>query len=216
MKKLTKELIVFENDQIIIVNKPSGILTQPDTKSKEDLLAIVSAYLGRPAYITHRIDRPASGLIIYAKSQKAANDISAHFRGKTIRKEYLVLIEKNGDLLPVGQLEHLLKKNGRNNKSYIDPAGKKAILQYEILHTLQNYFLVKVILKTGRHHQIRAQFAAEGFFIKGDNKYGAKRNNRDRSIHLHAWKIALPNLPTFIGSLPQEDPLWNVVQDLLK
>ncbi len=216
MKKLTKEYIVYEDEQIVLINKPSGILTQPDTKSKSDLLTLTSEYLGYPAFLVHRIDRPASGLILYAKSQKSANAMSALFRKKTIQKEYLALLEKNGDLLPVGQLEHFLNKNSKNNKSYVEPTGKKAILQYEILKTLDNYYLVKINLKTGRHHQIRAQFAAEGFPIKGDNKYGAKRNNRDRSIHLHAWKITLPELKTQTGELPLTDPLWAVVDKLLQ
>lgn len=215
MKKLTKEQIVFEDDQMIVVNKPAGVLSQPDAKGNSNLLSLVSDYIGQPAFVVHRIDRPASGVILYGKTQRGANELSAFFRKKNIQKEYLALVEKNSELAPKGRLEHLLEKNGKTNKSYISPSGKKAILEYEILQTLNNYYLVKVDLKTGRFHQIRAQFAAEGFPIKGDNKYGAKRNNRDRSIHLHAWKIQLPSYPAFVAVLPTEDPLWKVVNENL-
>ncbi len=211
MKKLTKDQIVFEDDQMIVINKPAGVLSQPDAKGNMNLLNLVAEYTQKPAFVVHRIDRPASGLILYAKTQRGANELSAFFRKKNIQKEYLALVEKNGHLAPKGRLEHLLEKNGKTNKSYVSPAGKTAVLEYEILQTLDNYYLVKVDLKTGRFHQIRAQFGAEGFPIKGDNKYGAKRNNRNRSIHLHAWKIQLPSYPIFVADLPTDDPLWKVV-----
>ena len=211
MKKLTKDNIIFEDDQIIVINKPAGVLSQPDAKGNTNLLTLTSEYIGKQAFVVHRIDRPASGIILYGKTQRGANELSAFFRKKNIRKEYLALIEKNGDLSPVGRLEQTLEKNGKTNKSYVSPSGKTAILEYEIIQTLDNYYLVNVDLKTGRFHQIRAQFAAEGFPIKGDNKYGAKRNNRDRSINLHAWRIQLPSYPMFTAGLPKDDPLWKVV-----
>ncbi len=216
MKKLTKPSVVFEDRQMIVVNKPAGVLSQPDARENINLLSLVSDYIGQPAFVVHRIDRPASGLIIFGKTQRAANELSAFFRKKTIQKEYLALVEKNKQLAPKGRLEHILKKNGKTNKSYPSPSGKTAILEYEILQTLDHYYLVKVNLKTGRFHQIRAQFAAIGLPIKGDNKYGAKRNNRNRSIHLHAWKIQLPSYPVFTAALPTEDPLWKVVETIIK
>lgn len=213
MKKLTKDDVVFEEEQFIVVNKPAGVLSQPDSKNSPNLKAFVETYLGKPVHVVHRIDRPASGLILYAKTARGANELSAFFRKKNIRKEYLALIEKNKKFPVKGTLTHLLEKNSKTNKSYVSEKGKEAILDYEILQTFDHYYLVKVDLKTGRFHQIRAQFGAEGLPIKGDNKYGAKRNNRDRSIHLHAWKIQLPSYPIFVAELPLGDPLWKVARD---
>lgn len=192
--------IVYEDNHIMIVNKKVGQLVQGDKTGDASLVDLIkdfikirdhkpgNVYLG----LVHRIDRPTSGLVIFAKTSKALSRLTQMVKDRKIKKIYWAVVEKG--LIPKSQeLIHYLKKNQKNNKAIVFPreteGAKKAILSYNIIKTLDNYQLLEVNLQTGRHHQIRAQLSKIGVSIKGDLKYGAARSNKNGGIHLHARKL---------------------------
>jgi 23S rRNA pseudouridine1911/1915/1917 synthase len=189
--------ILYEDDTLIAVNKPALLPTQPDPTGSVSLLDLVEVYLDKKAYILHRIDRPTSGVVMFAKNDIAAAHLSQQFQNRTTQKTYLAVVEKNNAPWIVGvqhDLVHFLIENKEKNKSYISEANRKDAKRAELTFILRGssdrYNLLEIGLKTGRHHQIRAQLSAIGCPIKGDVKYGAKRGNSDRSIHLHAWQLS--------------------------
>jgi len=189
--------ILFEDNHLIIINKKPGDIVQKDKTNDISLLEIVKEYLKRKynkpgnVYLglIHRIDRPTSGLVMFAKTSKALSRMNNMLKGKMIVKTYWA-ITKNKPEKESNQLVHWLKKNEKKNKSTHfsreTKNAKKAILDYKIIKELENYFLLEIIMGSGRHHQIRCQLQAIGCPIKGDLKYGAKRSNSDGSIDLHA------------------------------
>ena len=189
--------ILFEDNHLIIINKKPGDIVQKDKTNDISLLEIVKEYLKRKynkpgnVYLglIHRIDRPTSGLVMFAKTSKALSRMNNMLKGKMIDKTYWA-ITKNKPEKESSQLVHWLKKNEKKNKSTHfsreTKNAKKAILDYKIIKELENYFLLEIIMGSGRHHQIRCQLQAIGCPIKGDLKYGAKRSNSDGSIDLHA------------------------------
>ena len=189
--------ILFEDNHLIIINKKPGDIVQKDNTNDLSLLEIVKEYLKRKynkpgnVYLglIHRIDRPTSGLVMFAKTSKALSRMNNMLKGKMIVKTYWA-ITKNKPEKKSSQLVHWLKKNEKKNKSTHfsreTKNAKKAILDYTIIKELENYFLLEIIMGSGRHHQIRCQLQAIGCPIKGDLKYGAKRSNSDGSIDLHA------------------------------
>ena len=189
--------ILFEDNHLIIINKKPGDIVQKDKTNDISLLEIVKEYLKRKynkpgnVYLglIHRIDRPTSGLVMFAKTSKALSRMNNMLKGKMIVKTYWA-ITKNKPEKESSQLVHWLKKNEKKNKSTHfsreTKNAKKAILDYTIIKELENYFLLEIIMGSGRHHQIRCQLQAIGCPIKGDLKYGAKRSNSDGSIDLHA------------------------------
>ena len=189
--------ILFEDNHLIIINKKPGDIVQKDKTNDISLLEIVKEYLKRKynkpgnVYLglIHRIDRPTSGLVMFAKTSKALSRMNNMLKGKMIVKTYWA-ITKNKPEKKSSQLVHWLKKNEKKNKSTHfsreTKNAKKAILDYTIIKKLENYFLLEIIMGSGRHHQIRCQLQAIGCPIKGDLKYGAKRSNSDGSIDLHA------------------------------
>lgn len=192
--------ILFEDNHILIVNKRSGDITQGDKTGDKPLSDVVKEYIknkyNKPGNVylgvVHRLDRPTSGAIIFAKTSKSLERLNKMLRDKTIHKTYWVVV-KNHPKKEKDSLLHFLKKNTKNNKSTayskeID-GSKKAILHYTVLKKLDNYSLLEIALETGRHHQIRAQLAGIGSPIKGDLKYGFDRSNKDGSIHLHSRRI---------------------------
>ncbi len=185
--------VILKNNQFIVFNKPPTIAVQSDKTKDKCLKDLAEIYTKQKLFLCNRIDRPASGLVIYAKNKKAAAFISNQFQSKEIQKTYLAVVKapiekKNAHL--IDQLE----KNEKLNKSFIVKEATKhsklAELKYNLLDTSDNYSLLEIDLITGRHHQIRAQLANIGQAIKGDVKYGFRRSNKDRSIHLHAWKMS--------------------------
>ncbi|MEM9990852.1 MAG: RluA family pseudouridine synthase, partial [Bacteroidota bacterium] len=140
-----------------------------------------------------RIDRPASGVILFAKTPRAAQSLNVQFQERSVEKTYLAVVGQLPDPKE-GTLEHLLQRNARTNKAQVVSAktkqSKQATLHYRWLSSIERYHLLEVQLQTGRYHQIRAQLAAIGSPLKGDVKYGFRRSNADRSIHLHAWKLS--------------------------
>uniref|UniRef100_UPI004047BF91 RluA family pseudouridine synthase n=1 Tax=Polaribacter sp. TaxID=1920175 RepID=UPI004047BF91 len=192
--------ILLEDNHLIIINKRAGDITQGDKTGDTPLSDVVKAYIKekhqKPGNVflgvVHRLDRPTSGAIIFAKTSKALERLNKMLRDKIIHKTYWAIV-KNPSKKQGDTLVNFLKKNPKNNKSsvYTDEieGSKKAILHYKTIKKLDNYSLLEIDLETGRHHQIRAQLSAIGCPIKGDLKYGFNRSNKDGSIHLHARKI---------------------------
>lgn len=180
-----------------------------DKTDDKALLDLAEIYTKSSVYLTHRIDRPASGLVLFAKTKGALAAINAQFQNRKIKKTYLAVVGKLPEPAS-GHLIHYLKKNGRLNKSFAADEGtagaKKAELSYEHLDSIDNYHLLKIELHSGRHHQIRAQLATINAPIKGDVKYGFRRKNADRSIHLHAWQLDFQH-PTTQEHIHLEAPL---------
>jgi 23S rRNA pseudouridine1911/1915/1917 synthase len=192
--------ILFEDNHIIIVNKRAGDITQGDKTGDIPLSETVKLYIkekyNKPSNVylgvVHRLDRPTSGIIIFAKTSKALERLNKMLREKQIHKTYWAVV-KNKPLKNKETLINFLKKNPKNNKSTAykteNKDTKKAILHYTVIKELDNYSLLEIDLETGRHHQIRCQLSTIGSPIKGDLKYGFDRSNKDGSIHLHARKI---------------------------
>ena len=208
--------VLYKNNQLIAFNKPAGIPIQPDKTEAKSLQDLGEIYAKSNLFIIHRIDRPASGVIVLAKSKKGLARMNAQFQERTIKKTYLAVVKKAPEKSE-GQLIHYLRKNEKANKTQVFEApvkgGKKAILNYKVIGKSDNYTLLEIDLETGRHHQIRAQLAKIGSPIKGDVKYGARRSNKDRSIHLHAWKLSFQHPVTsetvdLVADMP-EDAIWN-------
>lgn len=192
--------VLFEDNHLVIVNKRAGDITQGDKTGDTPLSEVVKEYIkdkyNKPGNVflgvVHRLDRPTSGIIIFAKTSKALERLNKMLREKSIKKTYWTVVKnqpkKKGDTLV-----NYLKKNPKNNKSTAYnkeiEGSKKAILHYKTIKQLDNYSLLEIDLETGRHHQIRCQLSNIGSPIKGDLKYGFNRSNKDGSIHLHARKI---------------------------
>lgn len=220
--------VLYEDNHIIIVNKRAGDIVQGDKTGDVPLSDVVKDYLkeryNKPGNVylgtVHRLDRPTTGLVIYAKTSKALPRLNKLFQSKEIKKTYWAIV-KNRPPKGEGTLVNWLVKNPKNNKSAVYNSevenGKKAILHYKILKALDNYFLLEITLETGRHHQIRAQLASIGCPIKGDLKYGFDRSNKDASIHLHARHIEfvhpVKKEVLSIGAPLPHDPLWNACLD---
>ena len=192
--------VVYEDNHIIVVNKTASEIVQADKTGDTPLSETVKQYLKekyqKPGNVflgvTHRLDRPVSGLVIFAKTSKALTRLNEMFRTGGVKKTYWAVV-KNAPKEPEGELVHFLVRNEKQNKSYAYdkevPNSKKAVLDYRLIGRSENYYLLEVDLKTGRHHQIRCQLAKMGCPIKGDLKYGSPRSNPDGSICLHARRV---------------------------
>ncbi len=193
--------ILYEDNHILIINKRAGEIVQGDKTGDEPLSETLKSFISqrddKPGRVfvgvPHRIDRPVSGIALFAKTSKSLERLNAMFQSGDIHKMYWALVEK----CPTpeqGELTHYLLRNEKQNKSYAYdrpvPDAKKAVLKYKLLKATERYFLVEVELLTGRHHQIRCQLSAVGCPIKGDLKYGARRSNKDGGISLHARSIS--------------------------
>jgi 23S rRNA pseudouridine1911/1915/1917 synthase len=192
--------VLYEDNHVIVVNKAVGEIVQGDKSGDKPLSKIVADYLKKTynkpgaAYVgvPHRLDRPTSGIVVFAKTSKALGRLNEMFRQGDVSKTYWAIVG-NRPPQDEGELTHWLVRNERQNKSYAydqpKPGAKKAVLHYRVLVSMDYYHLVEVELKTGRHHQIRCQLAKIGCPIKGDLKYGAPRSNPDGSICLHARHV---------------------------
>jgi 23S rRNA pseudouridine1911/1915/1917 synthase len=216
--------ILFEDNHLIIVNKRSGEIVQGDKTGDEPMSEKVKRYIkqkyNKPGDVfigtPHRIDRPTSGIVIFAKTSKALMRLNKMFQDKEIQKTYWAIV-KNLPKNKEGKLIHYLKKNEAKNKSFAQETmfqgAKVAELTYKIIFDFDNYFLLEILPKTGRHHQIRVQLSEMGCPIKGDLKYGFNRSNKDASISLHARKISFlhpvrKEQMEVVASVPSDDPLW--------
>lgn len=192
--------VVYEDNHIIIVNKTASEIVQGDKTGDVPLSETVKQYLKEKYHkpgnvfigVTHRLDRPVSGLVVFAKTSKALSRLNEMFKNSEVKKTYWAIV-KQTPAETEGELVNYLVRNEKQNKSYAydteKPGSKKAILHYRLIARSDNYSLLEVDLKTGRHHQIRCQLAKMGCPIKGDLKYGFPRSNPDGSICLHARHV---------------------------
>lgn len=219
--------VIYEDNHIIVVSKTASEIVQGDKTGDTPLSELVKHYLkekyNKPGNVfigvTHRLDRPVSGLVVFAKTSKALARLNEMFKNGDVHKTYWAIV-KNCPQETEATLEHYLVRNEKQNKSYAydreKPGAKKAILHYKLIGHSENYFLLEVDLKTGRHHQIRCQLAKIGCPIKGDLKYGFPRSNPDGSICLHARRVSFihpvsKELIKLEAPLP-EGNLWNGFQ----
>ena len=221
--------ILYEDNHLIVVNKHAGDLVQSDpdgTEAIEDQIKAMikirdhkpgAVYLG----VVHRIDRPVSGAVVFAKTSKALTRLNEMIREQKIKKTYWAVTESRPND-EEGTLHHWIVRNAKTNRSHAHQRpkgdGKEAILDYRVLGASTNYTLVEVDLKTGRHHQIRAQLSAIGCPIKGDLKYGAKRSNKDGGISLHSRRVEFQHpvggaTIAITAPVPQEDNLWRFFEE---
>ena len=215
--------VVYEDNHIIIVNKQSGEIVQGDKTGDRPLSDLVKDYIKekyqKPGEVflgvVHRLDRPVSGLVVFARTSKALTRLNKMFAEGQVHKTYWALVQ-NCPKEPEGTLENWLVRNEKQNKSYAydreRPNAKKAILKYKVIGRTDNYTLVEVQLMTGRHHQIRCQLSTMGCPIKGDLKYGAKRSNPDGSISLQSHRVEFEH-PVSHETIAIEaplphDPVW--------
>lgn len=211
--------VVYEDNHIIIVNKQSGEIVQGDKTGDTPLSDIVKQYIkdkyNKPGNVflgvVHRLDRPVSGLVVFAKTSKALSRLNEMFRTGDVHKTYWAIVKKN-DIAPEATLTDWLTRNERQNKSYAHnrevPGAKKAVLSYKVRSVSDNYMLLEVRLMTGRHHQIRCQLAHMGCPIKGDLKYGSPRSNPDGSISLMSRRVEFVH-PVSKEAIAVEAPVPN-------
>lgn len=215
--------VLFEDNHLVIVNKRAGDIVQGDKTGDLPLSEIIKQYLAekydKPGKVflgvVHRLDRPTSGAVIFARTSKALERMNQMLREKKIDKTYWAMVQGQPDPA-FGTLVHYLKKNPKNNKSTVfkrpGDGAKKAVLHFKTLKNLEHYSLLEIELETGRHHQIRSQLSFLGHPIKGDLKYGSKRSNHDGGIHLHAKKLVfvhpVSKEKVIIEAPLPEDALW--------
>ncbi|WP_242094750.1 RluA family pseudouridine synthase [Aestuariivivens sediminicola] len=216
--------VLYEDNHIIVVNKRAGDIVQGDKTGDPPLSEIVKAYLkikyNKPGNVylgvVHRLDRPTTGIVVFAKTSKVLPRLNSLFHSNAIHKTYWAVV-KNMPEQHEDTLIHWLIKNPKNNKSTAHSretkGAKRAVLSYKVIKQLERYVLLEITLETGRHHQIRSQLSSIGCPIKGDLKYGFDRSNKDASIHLHARQIEFTHpvkkIPIkVVAPLPQ-DPVWD-------
>jgi len=224
-----KNQVIFEDNHIIVINKKYGELVQNDKTKDLSLVEKVKKFLKKKYLkpgnvflgVVHRIDRPTSGLVIFAKTSKALKRLNLQFKNRTTTKKYLAVVS-NKFTNDKGSLEHWLLRNKMKNKSFsydkkVENA-KKGVLNYKKVKKLSNYSILEIELETGRHHQIRSQLSKIGFPIMGDIKYGSKRSNDKGYIGLHSYKLIIDHPITkkrteFIASIPTYGIWKNVLFD---
>jgi len=222
----TNPEILYEDNHLIILNKRSGDIVQGDKTGDEPLSEIISKFIAdrdkKPGVafigVPHRLDRPVSGITVFAKTSKALERMNEMFRTGDVEKKYWAIVANKPEPA-AGELKHFLLRNEKQNKSYASLLPKKdskeALLRYKLIASSDRYHLIEVELLTGRHHQIRCQLAFIGCPIKGDLKYGSPRSNPDGSISLHARSIRfihpVKKQTLFVVAPVPEDNLWKAL-----
>lgn len=218
--------VLYEDNHIIVINKRVGDLVQGDQTKDAPLSDIIKEYLkdkyNKPGAVylgvVHRLDRPTSGIVLFAKTSKALSRLNESFKNRETQKTYWAVVKNTPEEISA-TLTHYLVRNPKNNtsKAHIKevPQSKKGVLSYTILKRLNTYSVLEIDLFTGRHHQIRAQLTAIGSPIKGDLKYGFDRSNPDGGIHLHARTLTFTHPVTkeiikLVAPTP-DDVIWNLV-----
>ncbi len=215
--------ILYEDNHLIVINKLPSEIVQGDKTGDMPMSDLVKAYIAKKYNkpgnvflgVVHRIDRPVSGAVVFARTSKALTRLNAMLQSRELKKKYWAVV-KNEPPAEQDSLVHFLQKNEKQNKSYLVDEGaknsKRAELQYRLISRSKDYHLLEIELITGRHHQVRAQLAAMGCPIKGDLKYGFDRSNPDGSIHLHARELffnhPVGDKPIHIVAPVPEDTLW--------
>ena len=223
--------VLYEDNHIIAVNKSSSEIVQGDKTGDQPLSETIKLYLkekyNKPGEVflgvTHRLDRPVSGVVLFAKTSKALTRLNEMFRNQEVKKTYWAIVKERPEQ-PEGRLEHYLVRNEKQNKSVAYEKersdAKKAALSYRLIAHSDTYYLLEVQLETGRHHQIRCQLAKMGCPIKGDLKYGFPRSNPNGGISLHARSVEfihpVSKLPiSLTAPVPVDDKLWDTMEKLL-
>ena len=220
--------ILFEDNHLIVINKEPSQLVQGDQTGDPSLDHVIKEYLkkkyNKPGKVflgvVHRLDRPVSGVVVFARTSKALQRMNRKFKDHEIKKKYWAIVE-SAPSEPEATLVHHLKRNRKMNKSMAydspQPLTKEASLTYRISGQSRHYYFMDITLHTGRHHQIRSQLAAIGCTIKGDLKYGARRSNPDGGICLHARELEfihpVQNKTVTIIAEPPDEPLWQIFKD---
>lgn len=218
--------VLYEDNHIIVVNKRVGDIVQGDKTGDKPLSEVVKDYLKvkykKPGEVflgvVHRLDRPTTGIVMFARTSKALARLNELFKNRETEKTYWAVVKQKPQP-EEATLVHYLVRNEKSNTSRAHakevPNSKKASLAYKVIKTLNSYTALEIVLHTGRHHQIRAQLAAIGSPIKGDLKYGADRSNADGGIHLHARRLKFTHPVSketiFIVAPVPNDPVWNAV-----
>ena len=221
--------VLYEDNHVIIVSKRAGEIVQGDKTGDVPLLETVKKYVAerynKPGNVflglVHRLDRPVSGVVLFARTSKALSRLSELFRTRALRKVYWAIVA-NEPVQPEGSLTHWLTRNEKTNtaRAYDRevPGSKKAVLDYKVVARSDRYWLLQIELHTGRHHQIRCQLAKMGCPIKGDLKYGAPRSNPDGSISLHArlleFEHPVSHIPISVTAPVPDDKLWQAMEQL--
>ena len=217
-------IVLYEDNHIIAVNKSSSEIVQGDKTGDKPLSEIIKSYIkekyNKPGEVflgvTHRLDRPVSGVVVFARTSKSLTRLNEMFRNQEVEKTYWAIVQ-NRPKEPEGRLEHFLVRNEKQNKSFAydteKPNSKKALLTYKLKASSDRYHLLEVKLETGRHHQIRCQLAAMGCPIRGDLKYGAPRSNSNCGISLHARSVAFVHPVSkeyihIVAPVPEDEKLW--------
>lgn len=219
--------VLYQDNHVIIVNKRPGDIVQGDKTGDLPLSEVVKEYIrmefNKPGNVylgvVHRLDRPTSGIVLFAKTSKALPRLNKLFKDSQAKKTYWAVV-KNAPPTTRDSLTHYLKRNPKQNKSYAHikevPESKKSLLDYQVLKKLDHYYVLEIALHTGRHHQIRSQLAAIGCPVKGDLKYGADRSNKDGSIHLHSRRLSFIHPVSQelieVTAPPPDDAVWNSCQ----
>ena len=214
--------VLYKDNQLIAFSKPAGLAVVPDKKKSANLLQIGAAYVRQDLYPIHRLDRPVSGVVLFAKKTSAQAGVSAQFQARTVDKTYLAVVAER-PAKDADTLHHYIRE-GKGNTSEIvdqsDPASKRAELSYRYLGSSDRYHLLEIKLMTGRKHQIRAQLGAIGSPLRGDTKYGFKRSNEGGTIDLHAYELTFEHpvsgkAISLKAPLPEE-VVWEALREYLK
>lgn len=219
--------VLYEDNHLIAVNKSSSEIVQGDKTGDEPLSETIKKYIkekyNKPGDVylgvTHRLDRPVSGVVLFARTSKALTRLNEMFKTQQVKKTYWAIV-KNKPANPEGRLEHYLVRNEKQNKSYAHdkmvPNAKKAALKYKLIGQSDTFYLLEIELETGRHHQIRCQLAKMGCPIKGDLKYGFPRSNPNGGISLHARSVEFihpvsKEQVSITAPVPEDEKLWEVI-----
>ena len=222
--------VLYEDNHILVANKPNNMLVQADTTGDVALEDLAKQYIkikyNKPGAVflnaVHRIDRPVSGVVVFARTSKALTRLNEQFRSKEIKKTYLAIV-KNRPKVESATLEDYIRRDAKKNKSFVCQKDAKdaklARLSYTLIASSENYHLLEIDLHTGRHHQIRCQLSHMGCPIKGDLKYGAERSNKDGGISLHARSVEFIHPVSkeqikIVAPVPNET-LWKVLSESL-
>jgi len=219
-----KKDILYQDNHILVLNKQPSDIVQGDKTGDTPISEILKEYIkekyNKPGNVflgvAHRLDRPVSGAVVFAKTSKALVRLNEMLRDKKLDKTYWAVVEQRPEM-EYGNLVHYLRKDQEKNKSFVvnekTKGGLRAELNYKLINASDNFNLLEIKLLTGRHHQIRAQLAKIGCPIKGDLKYGYKRSNKDASIHLHSRMLEfihpVKQTPIKVIAPPPDEPLWN-------
>lgn len=213
--------VIHKDNQLMVFSKPAGLAVQPDRAGNPNLQQIGAAYARHDLYLIHRLDRPVSGVVVFGRRAAAQAALTEQLRQRTVEKTYLAVVAERPPTESGTLQHHLVERKHNRSEAYGEkqPTSKRAELRYRLLGSSERYHLLEIDLVTGRKHQIRAQLAAIGCPVRGDEKYGFRRANPGGGIDLHAHRIAFDH-PTSgqrisLTAPPPDTPVWAAFAELL-